>query len=109
MKKVDITPSVELSMRSLDPEGVRKIHAWFDCLAHWDEDEAVRENSFVVPGHEDVYMLRTSTDIRIFFRIDGPTITVLDLANRSAILASGGFSLGGSADVALMPGTKDGK
>ena len=108
MKKVDFTPSVELSMRSLDPEGVRKVHAWFDHLARWDEEEAVRENSVALPGHEDVHMLRTNTDIRIFFRIDGTTITVLDLANRSAILASGGIS-GGSGDAALVSGKTEGK
>jgi len=39
-----------------------------------------------MPG---VYVLRTTTDIRIFFRIDGDTITVLDVAKKAAIITSG--------------------
>ena len=78
-------------------------------LARWDEDEAVRENSLPLPGHDGVYMLRTTTDLRIFFRIDGDTITVLNVANLSVILASGGVSIGGAADVTHIPGEKKGK
>jgi hypothetical protein len=106
MKKVQYAPAVELSMRSLDPGGVRKVHAWFDYLRRWDEDEVVRKNSLPLPGHEGVYVLRTTTDIRIFFRIEGDTITVLDIAKQSAIAASGGISLGGSADVTFTPAEK---
>jgi hypothetical protein len=52
-------------------------------------------------------MLRTTTDLRIFFRIDGDRVTVLDLAKPSAILALGGGSNDGSADHTLTPdGTK---
>src|SRR5438046_1370494 len=79
MKKVQYTPAVELSMGSLDPDGVRRVLAWFDYLKRWDEDEVVRKNSLPLPGHEGVYVLRKTTDIRIFFRIDGDTITVLDI------------------------------
>src|SRR4051794_11057343 len=103
MKKVQYAPAVELSMRSLDPDGVRRVHAWFDYLKRWDEDEVVRENSLLLPGYEGVYVLRTTTDIRIFFRIDGDTITILDIAKQSAILASGDVGIGGSAGVTLTP------
>ena len=109
MKKVQYTPAVELSMSSLDPDGVRRVQAWFDFLKRWDEDEVVRKNSLPLPDHEGVYVLRTTTDIRIFFRIDGDTITVLDIAKKSAIFASGGISIGGSADVAFTPGATTGK
>jgi mRNA-degrading endonuclease RelE of RelBE toxin-antitoxin system len=90
MKKVQYAPAVELSLSSLDPDGVRRVQAWFDYLKQWDEDEVVRKNSLPLPGHPGVYVLKTTTDLRIFFRIDGDTITVLDIANRSAIIASGG-------------------
>jgi hypothetical protein len=40
-----------------------------------------------IPG---VYVMRTTTDIRIFFRLDGETVTVLDVAKTPAILSSGG-------------------
>jgi hypothetical protein len=45
-----------------------------------------------MPG---VYVMRTTTDIRVFFRIDSDTVTVLDVAKKAAILTSGhiaGFS-----------------
>jgi hypothetical protein len=109
MKKVVFAPAVELSMRSLDPDGVRRVQAWFDYLARWDEDEVVRNNSLSLPDHPGVRVLRTTTDIRIFFRIDGDTITVLDIANKSAILTSGGIGLGGSAEVTHGPGETKGK
>lgn len=101
MKKVQYTPAVELSMTSLDPDGVRTVHAWFDYLKRWDEDEVVRKNSLALPGHKGVYVLRTTTDIRVFFRIDGDTITVLDIAKQSAIIASGDDRYGGSAGLTL--------
>jgi hypothetical protein len=41
-------------------------------------------------------MMRTTTDIRIFFRIDGDTVTVLDVAKTPAILTSGGVSNSGA-------------
>jgi hypothetical protein len=101
VKTVVKAPAVDLSLQSLDPDGVRKVQAWFDYLARWDEDEVVRNNSFPLPGHEGVYVLRTSTDIRIFFRIDGGTLTILDVAKLAAIIASGGISVG-SAGIATF-------
>ena len=106
MKKVECAPAVELSMRSLDADGKRRVHAWFDYLKRWDEDEVVRNNSLALPGHTGVYVLKTTTDIRIFFRLEGGTITVLDVAKESAIMASGGISIGGSANVAVILGKK---
>ena len=40
-----------------------------------------------VPG---VKMLRTNSDLRIFFNIDGDTITVRDVAKRQAIMTTAG-------------------
>jgi hypothetical protein len=106
MKQIQYAPAVELSMSSLDPDGVRRIQAWFDHLKRWDEDEVVRKNSLPLPGQQGVYVLKTTTDIRIFFRIDGDTVKVLDIAKQSAIISSGGISIGGSANVILIPGKK---
>lgn len=89
MKNVQFAPAVELSMSSLDLDGVQRVQAWFEYLKRWDEDEVVRKNSLPLPGHHGVYVLKTTTDIRIFFRIDGDMITVLDIAKQSAIIASG--------------------
>jgi hypothetical protein len=89
MKKVVIAPAVEIAMRTLDADGVRRVNAWFSYLERWDSDEVVRRNSHQLPQMPGVYVLRTTTDIRIFFRIDGDTITVLDVAKKAAILTSG--------------------
>ncbi len=89
MKKVVITPAVEIAMRTLDPDGVRRVQSWFSYLERWDTDETVRKNSVPLEELPGVYMMRTSTDIRIFFRIDGDTVTILDIAKKAAILTSG--------------------
>jgi hypothetical protein len=89
MKKVILAPDVEIALRTLDPEGVRRAHAWFACLQRWDTDDVVRKNSEPLEEFPGVYVLRTTTDLRIFFRIESDTITILDIARRAAILASG--------------------
>jgi mRNA-degrading endonuclease RelE of RelBE toxin-antitoxin system len=89
MKKVVTTPAVDIALRTLDSEGVRKVQAWFDHLRNWDGDEFVRTHSHSLEGVSGAYLLRTSTDIRIFFRIDGDTITILDVAKKPAIMTSG--------------------
>jgi hypothetical protein len=90
MKKLLLAPEVEIALRTLDQEGVRRVNAWFACLQRWDTDEVVRENSAPLEEMPGVYVLRTTTDLRIFFRIEGETITILDIARKAAILASGG-------------------
>ncbi len=109
MKKVVYAPAVDIALRSLAPDGVRRAHAWFGYLKRWDEDEVVRQNSVLLPGHDAVYVLRTTTDIRIFFKIEGDTITILDVAEKPTILTSGGVGIGGSADVSHIPGGKKDK
>jgi hypothetical protein len=92
MKKVVLAPAVEIAMRTLDPDGARQLHSWFSYLERWDTDEGVRRNSQQLQEIPGVYVMRTTTDIRIFFRIDGDTVTVLDVAKKAAILTSGHIS-----------------
>ncbi len=89
MKKVVLAPAVEIAMRTLDPDGARRVHAWFSYLERWDTDESVRRNSQQLPDMPGVFVMRTTTDIRIFFRIDGDTATILDVAKKAALLNSG--------------------
>jgi len=103
MKKVDFSPAVEIATRSLDPDGVRRVQAWFDYLKRWDEDEIVRKNSVPLKEIPGVYVMRTTTDIRVFFRIQGDTITVLDVAKTPAILMSGGVGGFGNVETAANP------
>jgi hypothetical protein len=106
MKKVVISPSVEIAMRPLDANGARQLNALFDNLRRWDEDEALRRNSILLDSIPGVYVLRTTTDIRIFFRIDGDTITLLDVAKTPAILTSGGIGFSDSVKVVVNPDQK---
>jgi mRNA-degrading endonuclease RelE of RelBE toxin-antitoxin system len=92
MKKVVLAPAVEIAMRTLDPDGVRRVNAWFSYLERWDTDEAVQRNSKQLHDLPGVYVLRTTTDIRIFFKIDGDTVTVLDVAKKAAIMTTGDVS-----------------
>jgi hypothetical protein len=89
MKTVVTTAAVDIALRTLDPDGVRRVHAWIDHLRNWDGDETVRKNSLALEGMPGVYVLRTTTDIRIFFKIEGDVITILDVAKKQAILTSG--------------------
>ena len=43
-----------------------------------------------------MYLLRTSTDVRIFYTVNPQTktVTVIDLTTQDTILASGGVSAG---------------
>jgi mRNA-degrading endonuclease RelE of RelBE toxin-antitoxin system len=92
MKNLITTTPVDIALQSLDADDVRKVLAWFDNLRNWDNDPFVRRHSHKLDSVPGVYVLMTSSDIRIFFRIDGDTVTVLDVAKKSSILASGGVS-----------------
>jgi hypothetical protein len=89
MKKTVTTPAVDIALRTMDTDEVRRISAWFNHLSNWDNDPFVRSHSHSLEGFPGVYVLRTSTDIRIFFRIDGDRITILDVAKKAAIYTSG--------------------
>ena len=97
--RLEYAPAVQIALRALDADGVRRVHAWLAYLERWDTDQVVRDNSVPLPGHPGVLVLRTTADIRIFFRVDGDTIRVLDVANKPTIYTSGGISTGATADV----------
>lgn len=87
MKTIVTTPDVDMSLRTLGPDERRRVHAWFDHLANWDNDSFVRQNSHPLDGIPGVRVLRTSGDLRIFFKMEGDTITIEMVAYRDAILA----------------------
>ena len=86
MKKVVLSPEVELVLQTLSADELRRVQAWFTHLANWDGDTFIRANSHSLPEIPGVFVLRTSTDLRIFFRLEGETITVLDVAKKQAIV-----------------------
>lgn len=90
MKKILTTPLVDIALRTLDVDGVQRVRAWFDHLRHWDDDDSIRRRARLLEEVPGVYLLKASSDIRIFFTIEGDTITILDVAKKAAIVASGG-------------------
>lgn len=91
MKRIVTTPAVDIALRTLDQEDRRKVEAWFNRLRNWDSDPFVREHSHRLDSASDVYVLKTSTDLRIFFSLQGITITIRDIARKQSIVASGSF------------------
>jgi mRNA-degrading endonuclease RelE of RelBE toxin-antitoxin system len=89
MKKVVTTPAVEVALRTLDDDNRRQVQAWADHLANWDGDALVRSHSHSLDSIPGVYVLKTSTDLRIFFKIHGNTVTIIDIAKKQSILSSG--------------------
>jgi mRNA-degrading endonuclease RelE of RelBE toxin-antitoxin system len=89
MKEVITTPFVDVALRTLDNENRRRVHDWFHRLANWDGDELVRNHSYSLDSLPDVHVLKTDSDLRIFFKIQGNTLTVVDIATRQSIEASG--------------------
>lgn len=88
-KKVITTPAVDSALRTLDEDNRRRVRAWFGELANWDGDESVRNHSHRLDSLPGVYVLKTGTDFRIFFSIQGDTVTIIDIARKQAIVASG--------------------
>jgi hypothetical protein len=88
MKTIILAPPVKIALRSLDAENARKVHAWFDHLKNWDRDAFVRGRSHSLASLPGIYVLMTHTDLRIFFRLEGSTITVLDISTKQSILMS---------------------
>jgi hypothetical protein len=82
--KVSKQRSVDAAIRTLDENDRRKVAAWLQHLANWENDEHVRRMSKLT-GHDDVRVLNTSDDIRIFFKLDLPKreISVIDIAKPS--------------------------
>lgn len=89
MKNVVISQPVEIALRTLEAESARKVRAAFDRLQDWDNDEFAQTHSHSLEGVSGAYVLRTNSDMRIFFRLDGNTITILDIARKPAIITSG--------------------
>jgi mRNA-degrading endonuclease RelE of RelBE toxin-antitoxin system len=87
--KLVLTPAVEVALRTLDDDNRRRVQSWFDHLANWNVDDYVRNHSHRLESIPDAYVLRTRTDLRIFFKVHGGTVTILDIATKQSILSSG--------------------
>ena len=86
--KVVETPPVEIAIRTLSDEDRRRVWALFDHLKNWENDAHVRQSSERLASASDVYLLKTSNDIRIFFTLKDDRIEILDIATRAGIMSS---------------------
>jgi hypothetical protein len=86
---VILTPPVEIALRTLGEEDRLRLTAWFDHLKNWEKDDYVRRRSQKLNPDEAVYVLKTNTDLRIFFRLGPDGIEVLDVARKDTILQFG--------------------
>lgn len=86
---ITILPPVQIALRTLSDRERRQVLAWLDNLKNWENDQTVRDNSHQLEDSDNVYVLKTTSDIRIFFRLEASRITVLDIATKSTILSFG--------------------
>jgi hypothetical protein len=82
---VKFSDAAELQLLTTDEGGRRRIMAWIDNLKRWETDSYVREHSHKLNGEGNVYLLITDSDLRIFFSLEGDSITVLDITTRSTL------------------------
>jgi hypothetical protein len=90
--KVNVAEPAQIALRNLSEDERRRVWAWIDYLERWETDTFVKEHSKKLDANGNVYMLLTSTDIRIFFALENEAITVLDVAKRDTIIRSGGVA-----------------
>jgi hypothetical protein len=91
--KLIIAEPVRIALNTLSNGDRQRVQAWLDRLRNWENDQFVQSQSVSLDlGGREVRMLRTSTDLRIFYTIDQDTITVLDVARKETILSSGNIT-----------------
>jgi hypothetical protein len=93
MKKVVTIPAVDFAMRTLHADDVRKVRALFERLGNCEADEFIRTHSYPLEEVGDTYVLQTTNDIRIFFKVDAQKVTIVDIAKKPAILTTGSSEL----------------
>jgi hypothetical protein len=86
---VILTQPVEIALRTLGDDDQRRVRVWIDYLRNWEKDTFVREHSQKLNAADSVYVFKTSSDIRIFFRVEKDRIVILDIATKATILSSG--------------------
>src|SRR5437870_599901 len=92
MNSIVTSLPVDIALRTMNDRDVQTVRTWFNRLSNLDSDKDIRNRSYKLPGlQNDVYLLKTDGDFRIFYKIDDHTntIMILDVAKRAAIYTSG--------------------
>lgn len=90
MKLEMMTPAA-IVLRTLSQDDQQSVKAWLDRLLNWNTDEAARAYSHELHSSKNTYVLHATPELRIFFRLDGDSVSILDIAKKSTILMSGGL------------------
>jgi mRNA-degrading endonuclease RelE of RelBE toxin-antitoxin system len=83
MLKVDFSRGAEIQFSSLDEKEKQMIRRWVEKLSGFRPDLPYwtrRVKRLMLEGPETVYLLRTNTEFRLFFKKDAKGITVTDIA-----------------------------
>lgn len=86
------TPPVEIALRTLGAEDRQEVVVWIDHLRNWENNAWLRSHAKQLNSSDNVYVLQTTGDFRIFFRLEQERIVVLDIATKATILSSGQVS-----------------
>jgi hypothetical protein len=89
---VTIAEPAQIALTNLSEDDRRRVWAWFEHLKRWDIDPFVKAQSKKLDTGDNIYMLLTSTDVRIFFALEEDEIKVLDVAKKGTIISSGHIS-----------------
>jgi hypothetical protein len=82
---VILTQPVEIALRTLGDEDRQKVLAWFNHLKNWENDAFVRRQAQRLNASENEYVLKATSDLRIFFQLERDQIVVLDITTKSTL------------------------
>ena len=83
--KVIFSQPAAIAIRTLPDDERAVVSSWCQHLENWEIDSFIQKQTHRLSSDEAVYVLRTSSDIRIFFTLQKEHIVVLDIARRSAL------------------------
>lgn len=89
---VVVSNAAKIAVTGLSDEDRRRVHSWFDHLRNWSTDQEVQKNSMrPLPEEEpNMYVLRGTSGVRIFFTVGEDQITVVDVARKESLRTAGG-------------------
>ncbi len=79
------TSAADIALRSLTEDDRRRVIALLQQLDHWEVDAGLRRLARALPTSPNVFVLKTTTDLLIFFQVEDDRIEVLDIAARASI------------------------
>ena len=80
---VKISDVAHIAARTLSEDDRRRVFALMDHLGNWKNDASLQALAHRLGPDDNIYVLRTSTDIRIVFRLQPDEIYVLDIVRHT--------------------------